>query len=313
MKKAIISGASGQDGSYLSALLLKKNYEVWGLVRSPERPLVPAVHRKLVDVTKENEIRNLIQDIRPDEVYHLATGHEVGFKTDDVELTRETDFGSTRSFLKAIEDYSPKTKFFYASSSRVFGAVQSAPQNEAYPLSPISEYAKAKIASMNLVKQYRNEKNIFACTGILFNHESPKRNPFFITRKITQAAVKIKLGLEKELVLGDLDARRDWGYAGDFVEAMWMMLQVLTPEDYVVGTGKTHSVKDILKVAFAHLDLDWTLFVRINDEFKRTPEPYEVVADISLIKNNLGWSPKKSFEEIIIEMVDADMRLFSKK
>lgn len=312
MRKALISGASGQDGFYLASLLLNKKYDVTGLVRSPDRPVALGVRAQLVDVTSESQIRNVVEMYRPDEIYHLATGHEVGFNTDDHALTKAIDTDSTLFFLKAISDFNPQTKFFYASSSRVFGAVQSSPQGENYPLNPISEYAKAKVASMELVKHYRKEKNIFACSGILFNHESPRRNPFFLPRKITQAVAKIKLGLEKELYLGDIESRRDWGYAGDFVLAMWMMLQVNHPTDYVIGSGKTHAVKDILKIAFSHVGLNWTNYVKVRDDLKRAPEPYEVVADIAKIKTDLGWEPSKKFDDMITEMVDVDLQLLVK-
>lgn len=312
MRKVVISGASGQDGTYLSQLLLQKQYEVHGLVRSLGRKLDSRIIQHKVDVTDQEQIRTVIEKVKPDEVYHLATGHEVGFKTDDHALTKATDFESTDFFLKAIFDFNPQTRFFYASSSRVFGAVKSSPQNEDYPLSPISEYAKAKIASMQLVREYRDHKNIFACTGILFNHESPLRNPFFLTRKISQTAAQIKLGLAHEIELGDLTARRDWGYAGDFVQAMWLMLQAETAKDYVIGTGQTHSVQDILEVVFSYLKLDWRKFVRVKDEFKRAPEPYEVVADISRIQKDLGWKPVKKFDQMMIEMLEEDLKLFSK-
>lgn len=322
MKKALITGISGQDGSYLAELLLAKGYDVHGLIRPfpgeggvalPRiRHILDKINLHVGDVSEEATVRELVKVVKPDEIYHLATKHEVGISTQEYLDTRSIDVDSTMYFLSSIDAYQPNCRFFYASSSNVFGAVSSSPQNESTTFNPSSIYSISKVASMYLVRMYRSKKCLFACSGILYNHESPRRDLFFLPRKITSSAAKIKLGFEKELILGDLDARRDWGYAGDFVEAMWLMLQAEKPEDYVIGTGETHSVREVLDIAFELLGLDWSKYVKINDALLRPKEKFEMVADVSKIKKELGWEPKRKFADVIRMMIQEDLRLYGK-
>ncbi len=319
MKVALITGINGQDGSYLAEFLLDKGYEVHGLTRpflgQPEvalsriRHILDKINLHVGDVSDEVMVRELVGNIKPDEIYHLATKHEVGITTEEYFQTRNTNIDSTVYFLAVIKDIQPKCKFFYASSSKVFGHTSSSPQSEETGLSPDSIYSISKVAGMHLVRLYRSQKDLFACSGILYNHESPRRDLFFLPRKITSTAAKIKLGIEKELVLGDLDARRDWGFAGDFVEAMWLTLQAEKPDDYVIGTGETHSVRDVLDAAFGFLELDWGQYVKVNSALVRPRQKFEMVADISKIKKELGWTPRTKFEDWIKMMIHEDIRL----
>lgn len=319
MKVAFITGINGQDGSYLAEFLLDKGYEVHGLTRSflgqPEVALfrishiLDKINLYVGDVSDEVIVRELVGSIKPDEIYHLATKHEVDITIEDYLQSRNTNIDSTVYFLAAIEELQPSCRFFYGSSSKVFGCSSSSPQNEKTGFNPNSIYAISKVASMQLVRLYRSQKDLFACSGILYNHESPRRDLFFLPRKITSTAAKIKLGLEKELVLGDLDARRDWGYAGDFVEAMWLTLQAGKSDDYVIGTGEMHSVRDILDAAFGYLELDWGQYVKVNSALVRPKEKFEMVADISKIKKELGWTPRTKFEGWIKMMIQEDLRL----
>lgn len=315
MKKAFITGITGQDGSYLAELLISKGYEVHGLVRQKSdhqnlSEILSKINLHVGDVTDEIRLTGLIESISPDEIYHLATRHEVNITTEDYVKTNKVDAESTMFILMAIANHAPKAKFFYASSSNVFGEVKSSPQSEDYPLNPTTIYGISKASSMRLVRMFREKKDIFACSGILFNHESPRRNTFFLPRKITSTAAKIKLGLESQLILGDIESRRDWGYAGDVASAMWLMLQAEGPTDYVIGTGKTHSVRELLDIAFNRLNLDWKKYVQVSPEFVRQVEKHEIVADISKIKNELKWTPKKDFKSLIEDMVDSDLKLF---
>lgn len=319
MKTVLITGISGQDGSYLAELLLKKGYEVHGLIKPYTERAELVLHRifhilskinlHVGDTSDQEVVRGIVGSINPDEIYHLATKHEVGTAIEDYLLSSRINTDSTAYFLSAINQLQPKCKFFYASSSNVFGRSAKSPQNEETSLYPDSIYSISKVASMHIVRLYRDQKNLFACSGILFNHESPRRDLFFLPRRISSAAARIKLGLEKELQLGELNARRDWGFAGDYVEAMWLTLQAETPDDYVIGTGETHSVRDILDIAFGLLDLDWGQYVKINPVLVRAMDKTEIVADISKIKRELGWSPRTEFKELIQMMVEEDLRL----
>ncbi len=319
MKVALITGINGQDGSYLAEFLLDKGYEVHGLTRpflgQPEvalsriRHILDKINLHIGDVSDEVTVRQLVGTVKPDEIYHLASKHEVGITTGEYLQSRNTNIDSTVYFLASIEELQSSCRFFYASSSNVFGCASSSPQSEKTGFNPNSIYAISKVASMHLVRLYRSQKDLFACSGILYNHESPRRDLFFLPRKITSTAAKMKLGLEKELVLGELDARKDWGFAGDFVEAMWLTLQAEKPDDYVIGTGETHSVRDVLDVAFGFLELDWEQYVKVSSALVRPKGRAEMVADISKIKRELGWAPRTKFEDWIKMMIREDLRL----
>lgn len=316
---ALITGIAGQDGSYLAEFLLGKGYIVHGLGRSdPDKAekwnrnisnIRNKVSFHIGDVSDEGLVRGYIANIRPDEVYHLATEHEVSVTAENYIRSRRAHLDSAAYFLSVIKDLRPECRYFYASSSNVFGRPSASPQNEETAFNPESIYSITKAAGMQMVHMFRAQRGVFACSGILFNHESPRRDITFLPRKITSAAARIKLGLENELELGEMDARKDWGFAGDFVEAMWLMLQADTPCDYVIGTGETHAVRDILDIAFGMLGLDWKRYVRVNPKLIRPKETTEVVADVSKIKINLGWAPRTSFNELIKMMLEEDLRL----
>lgn len=317
-KIAFITGIAGQDGSYLAQLLLDKDYEVHGLVQSfsyqnNENWRIANILDKIIlhsgNVSNYEIIYELIKKIQPNEVYHLATKHDLENSLQNYSEIQKTNIDSTYYFLNAIKELKPDCKFFFASSSNIFGKVISSPQNEQTIFNPNSLYGISKVASMQLVKMYREEQDIFACFGILYNHESPRRDIYFLPRKITRAAARIKAGKEKELMLGNINIKRDWGFAGDYVEAIWLMLQAEKPDDYVIGTGKIHSIKDILDIAFREVGLNWENYIVINRGFFRKEGDVPIVADISKIKNKLGWQPKVEFEELIKIMVKEDIRL----
>lgn len=317
-KIAFITGITGQDGSYLAELLLDKDYEVYGLVQSfsyqnNENWRISHILNKIIlhsgDVSNYEIIYELIKKIQPNEVYHLATKHDLENSLQNYYEIQRTNINSTYYFLNAIKELKLDCKFFFASSSNIFGKVISSPQNEQTIFNPNSLYGISKVASMQLVKMYRREQDIFACFGILYNHESPRRDIYFLPRKITRAAARIKAGKEKELVLGNINIKRDWGFAGDYVEAMWLMLQAEKPDDYVIGSGEIHSIKDILDIAFREVGLDWENYIVINREFFRKEGDVSMVADISKIKNKLGWQPKVKFEDLIKMMIKEDIRL----
>ena len=319
MKTAFITGITGQDGSYLAEFLLGKGYEVHGLTRQfsgraevalPRlRHVLDKINLHIGDLSDQMVARELVEHIKPDEVYHLATKHEVGITVDEYIATRSIDVDATLYFLGAIAELRPKCRFFYASSSNVFGSPSSSPQNEKTIFNPHSIYGISKVSSMHLVRMFRSKRQLFACSGILYNHESPRRDLFFLPRKITSTAAKIKLGLEKVLVLGELDARRDWGYAGDFVEAMWLMLQADKPQDYVIGTGETYSVRDLLDIVVGYLGMDWAQYVKVDGALIRPKGSIEIVADISEIQRDLGWAPKTKLEDMMKMMVQEDIKL----
>ena len=321
MTKALITGITGQDGSYLAELLLQKGYEVHGLIRrastfNTERidHLYVDPHekdRKLFlhygDLSDAGQLTNLIYNVQPDEIYNLAAQSHVRVSFDLPEYTGDiTALGTTR-FLEAIRKSNIDAKFYQASSSEMFGN-SPPPQNENTPLCPRSPYAAAKVYSYWMTANYREAYDIFACNGILFNHESPRRGETFVTRKITMALAKIKLGLQDKLYLGNLDAKRDWGYAKDYVEAMWLMLQQDEPEDYVIATGETHSVKDFLEEAFEYAGLDWQDHVEIDPRYFRPTEVDVLIGDSSKAEKKMGWKPKVRFKELVRLMVDADMK-----
>ena len=321
MKKALISGITGQDGSYLAEFLLGKGYEVYGIIRRSssfntgridpiyEDPHVP--HRRLHlvygDLNDASSLNRIIRTIQPDEIYNLGAQSHVRVSFDIPEYTGEITGLGTIRLLEAIRESGLKPKFYQASSSEMFGKVQEVPQRETTPFYPRSPYGAAKVYSHWITVNYREAYDLFACNGILFNHESPRRGETFVTRKITKAAARIKLGVQKDLFLGNLDAKRDWGFAGDYIQAMWMMLQASKPEDYVIATGETHTVREFLELAFGRLQLDWQKHVKIDTKYYRPTEVDLLIGDASKAKRDLGWEPKVRFEELAHMMVDADL------
>ncbi len=319
-KRALITGITGQDGSYLAEFLLEKEYEVYGMVRrsSMERfDRIDHIKDKLnirqADLLDQFSITKLVDEIRPHEIYNLAAMSFVPTSWDQPVLTAEfTATGVTR-MLEAIRYVDPKIKFYQASSSEMFGQVKEIPQKETTPFHPRSPYGVAKVYGHWITINYRESYNIFGCSGILFNHESPRRGIEFVTRKISYNAVKIKLGLAKELGLGNLDAKRDWGFAGDYVKAMWLMLQLDKPDDFIIATGETHSVRDLVDIAFSHLGLDYKKYVKKDKRFFRPAEVDLLIGDHTKAKKILNWEPEVSFEELVKMMVDSDMKLLQKE
>jgi GDPmannose 4,6-dehydratase len=321
MTKALITGVTGQDGSYLAELLLKKGYEVHGLIRrastfNTERIdhlyMDPHQDRARIflhygDLSDSGQLTNLIYNLQPDEIYHLGAQSHVRVSFDMPEYTGDITAIGTVRMLESIRRSGIKTRFYQASSSEMFGD-SPAPQNEGTPFRPRSPYAAAKVYAFWMVTDYREAYRLFACNGILFNHESPKRGETFVTRKITRALARIKLGLENKLYLGNLDARRDWGYAGDYVEAMWLMLQQDSPDDYVIATGESHSVKEFLEEAFDYQGLDWKNYVAIDPRYFRPTEVDFLQGDSSKARRKLGWDPKVKFKDLVRMMVDADLQ-----
>ena len=314
MPKALITGITGQDGSYLAEFLLGKGYEVVGIVRrtshdSYERigHLLDRVTIAAADLLDQHSLTQVIQEHRPDEVYNLAAQSFVPASWTQPVLTGEfTALGVTR-ILEAIRLAHPTARFYQASSSEMYGKVQETPQRESTPFYPRSPYGVAKVYGHWITVNYRESYDLFAVSGILFNHESPRRGIEFVTRKVTDGVARIKLGLAKEIRLGNLDARRDWGYAGDYVEAMWLMLQQKEPKDFVIGTGEQHTVEDLVRIAFAHVGLDWKKHVVQDPRFMRPAEVETLLADPTLAKRELGWTPKVSFRQLVEMMVDADL------
>jgi len=321
MKKALITGITGQDGSYLAEFLLSKGYDVYGIIcRSSsfnteridpiyQDPHVPNANLHLVygDLNDASSLNKILRTIRPDEIYNLGAQSHVRVSFDIPEYTAEVTGVGTVRLLEAIRESGLNPKFYQASSSEMFGKVQEIPQRETTPFYPRSPYAAAKIYAHWITVNYREAYNLFACNGILFNHESPRRGETFVSRKITKAAARIKLGVQRELYLGNLDAKRDWGFAGDYVQGMWLMLQQEIPDDYVIATGETHSVRDLLDLAFGRLDLDWQQYVKIDPRYYRPTEVDLLVGDPEKAKKKLGWEPKVSFKELIAMMADADL------
>jgi GDPmannose 4,6-dehydratase len=322
-KRALITGITGQDGSYLTELLLSKNYEVHGIVRrsssfNTERidHLYRDPHEKDValklhygDLNDGSSLQSVLSDVKPHEVYNLGAQSHVRVSFDIPEYTAEvTALGAVR-LLEAIRKTGVGCKFYQASSSELYGKVVETPQKETTPFYPRSPYAAAKAYAFYITQNYREAYGMFAVNGILFNHESPRRGETFVTRKITRAVGRIKTGVQKELYLGNLDAQRDWGHARDYVEAMWRMLQVDTPDDYVIGTGETHSVREFLELAFGYANLNWADHVRIDPRYFRPTEVDLLLSDPSLAKKQLGWTPRVTFPELVREMVQSDIEL----
>lgn len=320
-QKALITGITGQDGSYLADLLLNKGYEVHGLIRrsstfnthrldhiyvDPHDPK-GKLYLHYGDLNDGGQLSNLVYNIHPDEIYHLGAQSHVRVSFDMPEFTGDiTGLGTTR-ILEAIRRSGIKTRFYQASSSEMFGDAP-APQNEDTPFRPRSPYAAAKVYAYWMAKNYREGYNMFACNGILFNHESPLRGETFVTRKITRALARIKFGLQDKLYLGNLNAKRDWGYAPDYVKAMWLMLQQDDPQDFVIATGQSHSVKEFLEEAFSYADLDWKEYVEIDPKYFRPTEVELLLGDAGRAQKILGWEPEVGFKELVRLMVDADIK-----
>jgi len=322
MKKALITGITGQDGSYLAELLLEKGYHIWGIVRrsssfhtgridhlykDPHKQ--PALKLVYGDLTDGGNLSAILHEINPDEVYNLGAQSHVRVSFDTPIYTVNTDALGTLRLLEAVRGMKKPAKFYQASSSEMYGKVAEIPQTEKTPFYPRSPYGCAKAYSFWQTVNYREAYGLFACNGILFNHESPRRGETFVTRKITRAATRIKLGLQDKLYLGNLDAKRDWGFAGDYVEAMWLMLQQNKPDDYVIATGKTHSVREFLDEVFSYLDLDWHRYVEIDKHYFRPAEVDMLLGDAGRARKKLKWKPKVTFKKLARMMTDADMKL----
>lgn len=323
MKKALITGITGQDGSYLAELLLEKGYEVHGIIRRSSSFNTARIdhifrdphteglrfHLHYGDISDSTGINRMLRKIRPDEIYNLGAQSHVRVSFDTPEYTADVTGLGTIRLLDAILESGIRTKFYQASSSEMFGKVRETPQNEETPFYPRSPYACAKVFSYWVTVNYREAYDIFACNGILFNHESPRRGETFVTRKITHAIARILAGKQKDLYLGNLDAKRDWGYAKDYVEAMWLMLQAEKPEDYVIATGETHTVREFLDEAFALVGLDPEKHVKFDPRYLRPTEVDLLIGDPSKAKKNLGWSPKVGFKQLVRLMVEEDLRV----
>jgi GDPmannose 4,6-dehydratase len=314
MKRALITGITGQDGSYLAEFLLEKGYQVIGMVRRTSTinfDRIRHIQDRLVlvqgDLLDQTSLVDTMKDHQPDEIYNLAAQSFVPTSWKQPVLTGEfTALGVTR-MLEAMRMVVPQARFYQASSSEMFGKVREVPQNEHTPFYPRSPYGVAKVYGHWITVNYRESYGLFACSGILFNHESPRRGLEFVTHKVTHGAARIHLGLAEDLPMGNLEAERDWGFAGDYVKAMWLMLQQDEPEDFVVATGKPHSVRQLLKIAFGLLDLDYRDHVRVDQEFIRPTDVDQLVGDATKAREKLGWRPEVTFEELIKMMVDADL------
>jgi len=321
MKRALITGITGQDGSYLAELLLKKGYEVHGIIRRASSfnssridHLYQDRHTRGVklflhygDLSDSVNLVKMLYDLKPDEIYHLAAQSHVRVSFDIPEYTSDITAVGTIRILEAIRETKSNPRFYQASSSEMFGKATEVPQRESTPFHPRSPYAVSKVFAYWATVNYRESYNLFASNGILFNHESPRRGETFVTRKITRAVAHIKLGLQEKLYLGNLDARRDWGYAPEYVEAMWLILQQDQPDDYVIATGETHSVREFCEEAFGHVGMDWRKYVEIDKLYYRPAEVDMLIGDASKAKKVLGWQPKTRFKDLVRLMVDADI------
>ncbi len=327
IKKALITGITGQDGSYLSELLLSKGYEVHGIIRRSssfnterlgqiyEDPHTPnaKLYLHYGDLTDGSVLNQLLKTIRPDEIYHLGAQSHVRVSFDIPEYTGDVTGLGTLRLLDAIRESGVSTKFYQASSSEMFGSVQEVPQNENTRFHPRSPYGCAKVYAYWMTVNYREAYNLFACNGILFNHESPRRGETFVSRKISRGVARIKEGLDSKLYLGNLKAKRDWGYAPEYVEAMWLMLQQERPDDYVIATGETHTVEEFVTEAFSHVGLDWRKYVEIDPRYFRPSEVDLLLGDASKAFQVLQWKPRVKFQELVRLMVDADLEIARKE
>jgi GDPmannose 4,6-dehydratase len=323
VKKALITGITGQDGSYLSELLLEKGYEVHGMVRRvaiehPQarmwriRHLLDRVKIHSASMESYASIFDIVANVKPDECYHLAAQSFVSYSFEDEFSTINTNLNGTHYVLSAIKRQAPHCRFYFAASSEMFGNSAETPQNEKTPFHPRSAYGISKMAGFELARNYREVYGLFALSGILFNHESPRRGGEFVTRKITSGAAKIKLGMEREIRLGNLDAKRDWGHSRDYVRAMWLMLQQQEPEDFIIASGESHTVKELLNTAFSYLDLDYRDYLVVDKDLYRPSEVNVLQGDASKARQQLGWTPDIRFENLVREMVDGDMEWYTK-
>lgn len=326
-KRALITGITGQDGSYLSEFLLEQNYEVHGIIRRTstfntdrldhiyEDPHNPDARLRLHygDLTDGTTLRRILEEVQPNEIYNLGAQSHVRVSFDSPEYTVDTVAMGTLRVLEAIRDYQHRTgievRFYQAGSSEMFGKVQEVPQKETTPFYPRSPYSCAKVYAHWQTINYRESYNLFACNGILFNHESPRRGETFVTRKITRAVARIVAGTQKKLYLGNLDSKRDWGYAKDYVRAMWMMLQQEKPDDYVIATNETHSIREFLDLAFSYVNLDWHDYVAFDERYLRPAEVDLLIGDPAKAKEKLGWEPSVTFEQLVALMVEADLQV----
>ena len=313
-KIALITGISGQDGSYLTELLIQKKYKVYGIYNFKKNfnyknleKLRNKIIIKKIDINNYTKIKNLIKTIKPHEIYHLAAQSFVNYKFEDEFFKLNPNINGTHYILSAIKEFSPKTKFYFAASSEVFGNSIKSPQNEKTPFNPRSAYGISKVAGFYLTKNYREAHKLFACSGILFNHESPRRSENFVTRKITKNLSLIIQGIKKKIVLGNLTSKRDWGHSKDYVYAMWKMLQLKKPQDFVIGTGKLHTVEDFLKIAFGYASLDYKKYIETDKNLFRPNDRFNLVADSRKAKKILKWKPKVSFKSLVIEMLKNDL------
>jgi GDPmannose 4,6-dehydratase len=320
MKRALITGITGQDGSYLSELLLEKGYEVHGVVRrvaieDPVHRLQRVLHLKdhiqfhAASLESFPSIYRVFETVKPDECYHLAAQSFVAYSFEDEFSTLNANINGTHHVLAALRDSAPQCRFYFAASSEMFGKVAQVPQNEQTPFHPRSAYGISKVAGFHLTRNYREANGINASSGILYNHESPRRGFEFVTRKITSHVARIKMGLAKELRLGNLEARRDWGHAREYVRAMWLMLQQEQPDDYVIATGEQHTVSEFAEAAFAHVGLDYRDYVKIDPQFLRPAEVETLLGDAGKARQKLGWSYEGKFKDLVHEMVEGDLRL----
>ncbi|WP_127509270.1 GDP-mannose 4,6-dehydratase [Paenibacillus humicus] len=318
-KRAFVTGVTGQDGSYLAELLLEKGYKVYALRRRTSTPIMENIeHIKNEiefidgDLLDQGSLINAMRISNPDEVYNLAAQSFVGTSWIQPVLTGQSTGIGVTNMLEAVRLTKPDARFYQASSSEMFGKVVETPQKESTPFYPRSPYGVAKVYGHWITVNYRESFDMFACSGILFNHESPRRGVEFVTRKVTDAAARIKLGLQKELRMGNLDAKRDWGFAGDYVKAMWLMLQQDAPEDYVISTGETHTVEELVEIAFEHLDLNWRDYVVIDEKFVRPAEVDLLLGDCTKAKQQLGWELEVGFEQLVTMMVDSDYKKYKR-
>ena len=325
MKKiALITGITGQDGSYLAEFLLKKGYSVHGLVRRVAaedeshrfwrlKSFIDKLEIHAGSLESYASIINIITKIKPHEIYHLGAQSYIDYAFKDEFSTINTNINGTHFLLSAIKEFSPKTKFYFAGSSEMFGKVREIPQTEKTPFYPRSVYGISKVAGFDLTRNYREAYNLFCCSGILFNHESPRRGFEFVTRKITHAVARIKFGLQKDLRLGNMDAKRDWGHAKDYVEAMWLMLNKKRPDDYVISTGKHFTVRDFAKLAFELVDLDYKKYVKVEKKLYRPSEVESLLGNCKKAKRELKWKPKYDFKKLVADMVKTDLEFVEKE
>ena len=325
MKKiALITGITGQDGSYLAEFLLKKGYSVHGLVRRVAaedkshrfwrlKSFINKLKIHAGSLESYASIINIITKIKPHEIYHLGAQSYIDYAFKDEFSTINTNINGTHFLLSAIKEFSPKTKFYFAGSSEMFGKVREIPQTEKTPFYPRSVYGISKVAGFDLTRNYREAYNLYCCSGILFNHESPRRGFEFVTRKITHAVARIKFGLQKDLQLGNMDAKRDWGHAKDYVEAMWLMLNRKKPDDYVISTGKHYTVRDFAKLAFELVDLDYKKYVKIEKKLYRPSEVESLLGNCKKAKRDLKWRPKYDFKKLVEDMVKTDLEFVEKE